>query len=531
MPEQIDIAVVASDLSSGVFRTIGQAMTGLISPGEAVSAVLQTVGQFVKEATDGFVDYASEVRNVMQLSGQTAEESSRVIQVLDDYKVKTESLSMAQKSLAKEGLSLTIDTLADLSDEYKSLGNNADKTSFLVKNFGRSGLQMAEAMEQGGKAIRDASSAVEDGLIVTQKGIAQAREYERQVDNLNDAWSAFTMSIGRVVVPALTSLITSETNWQAAQSEAGKHTDLSRIAIQELAVKIYEQKQAQTAATQATREASDAMKDGGLSAEQLAEKEKIAADAAKSMTDANNTLLGTIGSMQSAEDTYQSNGKKLLEERAKLEAEKATLRAQGWGETSQKIKDVDAALQNNTLELQKNADEYTKQGNKIVWDLVKTMFMADGTLSDQETQWLLDNGVAMGQFSEDTAKAAKGAIAEAQKISDAIQAIPDKTVNITVVTNSVAGYNQDLLSGKGHATGGSFMIPSSYGNEGFRMGNGDTASGGELVTITPRGGARGGGNISLSLNIASGMIQDPQEVGRQMVPALKYALREIGIVA
>lgn len=33
------------------------------------------------------------------------------------------------------------------------------------------------------------------------------------------------------------------------------------------------------------------------------------------------------------------------------------------------------------------------------------------------------------------------------------------------------------------------MIPMAYGNEGFRMGNGDTASGGELVTITPRGGS------------------------------------------
>ena len=40
-----------------------------------------------------------------------------------------------------------------------------------------------------------------------------------------------------------------------------------------------------------------------------------------------------------------------------------------------------------------------------------------------------------------------------------------------------------------NATGGDFLIPMSYGNEGFRMGNGDTASGGERVSITPRGGS------------------------------------------
>lgn len=38
-----------------------------------------------------------------------------------------------------------------------------------------------------------------------------------------------------------------------------------------------------------------------------------------------------------------------------------------------------------------------------------------------------------------------------------------------------------------HASGGSFLIPQSYGYEGFMMGNGDTASGGEKVTITPKG--------------------------------------------
>ena len=40
-----------------------------------------------------------------------------------------------------------------------------------------------------------------------------------------------------------------------------------------------------------------------------------------------------------------------------------------------------------------------------------------------------------------------------------------------------------------HASGGSFMVPSSYGYEGFNMGNRDTASGGELINVTARGQA------------------------------------------
>jgi hypothetical protein len=53
---------------------------------------------------------------------------------------------------------------------------------------------------------------------------------------------------------------------------------------------------------------------------------------------------------------------------------------------------------------------------------------------------------------------------------------------------------------RGHATGGDFMIPMSYGNEGFKMGNGDTASGGERVTITPKGGGGGGATYNIVIN-------------------------------
>jgi hypothetical protein len=51
-----------------------------------------------------------------------------------------------------------------------------------------------------------------------------------------------------------------------------------------------------------------------------------------------------------------------------------------------------------------------------------------------------------------------------------------------------------------HASGGDFMIPMSYGNEGFRLGNGDTASGGERVTITPRGESKSGATYNITIN-------------------------------
>jgi hypothetical protein len=41
------------------------------------------------------------------------------------------------------------------------------------------------------------------------------------------------------------------------------------------------------------------------------------------------------------------------------------------------------------------------------------------------------------------------------------------------------------VGGEQYADGGSFVIPSDYGYEGFNLGGMATASGGEVVTITP----------------------------------------------
>jgi hypothetical protein len=80
-----------------------------------------------------------------------------------------------------------------------------------------------------------------------------------------------------------------------------------------------------------------------------------------------------------------------------------------------------------------------------------------------------------------------------------------KTVTFNIVTVG-APPNLDTSSGSSnapvgthrtsHAAGGSFVIPQSFGNEGFAMGNNATASGGETVTVTPKGGSNNADIIS-----------------------------------
>jgi hypothetical protein len=67
------------------------------------------------------------------------------------------------------------------------------------------------------------------------------------------------------------------------------------------------------------------------------------------------------------------------------------------------------------------------------------------------------------------------------------------------------------------------MIPMSYGNEGFKMGNGDTASGGERVSITPRG--QQPDNASIQLAALVGAIPS----ARDNAKALARELMKMGI--
>jgi hypothetical protein len=127
---------------------------------------------------------------------------------------------------------------------------------------------------------------------------------------------------------------------------------------------------------------------------------------------------------------------------------------------------------------------------------------------------------------------AQAAIDKAAELEDEFLNLPtDHTMTITI--NTVGGmgtFEAPELAMRGrsvgvkrHASGGDFMIPMSYGNEGFKMGNGDTASGGERVSITPRG--QQPDNASIQLAALVGAIPS----ARDNAKALARELMKMGI--
>src|SRR3990167_8371980 len=108
MTERVTLVVEAKDAASGVMRAITSQFGALGSLVEELTAQevswgnvtqmatmmaingLKGVINGLKEAVNATLEYASEVRELSMISGQTTEETSRFIQVLDDYHLTTQ---------------------------------------------------------------------------------------------------------------------------------------------------------------------------------------------------------------------------------------------------------------------------------------------------------------------------------------------------------------------------------------------------------------------------------------------------------
>lgn len=204
---EIGIVISATDKASGVLKKIVGENKAMATAIGLAAIAITAAGVAASKAINEYVKYADEVRKLSQLNGTSARETSRLIQVTDDYKVSVQTLTMATRKLSQEGLSLTIDSLAKLSDEYNNLGSNADKTKFLLEKFGRSGLEMVEVMKQGGQAILDQSKAIDKNLILTEKQVKAARDYQFQQDALNDKMQGFKVAAGNYFLPYLIKIV------------------------------------------------------------------------------------------------------------------------------------------------------------------------------------------------------------------------------------------------------------------------------------------------------------------------------------
>lgn len=470
----------------GGLSDLGKTFSSVLPAGTAqfltLGGAIAWVGTSMMDALKGQIAYANNVREIAMISQTSTEEASRFIQVLDDYKLTTADATAATRAMKEQGLVPTIDTLARLSDAFLAIQDPAERMKFVQENLGRGGTKWIEILNKGSAALRAQGDGISKSLILTQKMVDESRKAEMAMDQWGDAVTGLKTAFAVQLLPSLTAVLNKENDLIRARQlakEAGLNVFLTTEKQAQYYIKLA---QAEREATEAMMLQTGAMDENTISAEENAR-------VTKEITDINTGMLGVIGDLQGATENYESTAKQLADERIQIENDRATAISQGWWENSEKVKEYDLALAENTQQTIDNKDEFARANLEIISGLVERKLMQDGVLTDEEFNWLLEKRLAWGLYTEDVVAKAQAAWKEADRITESINAIPtSKTTTIDVISSMTGTSGGGGTPKNAHATGGDFLIPMSYGNEGFRLGNGDTASGGERVSITPRGG-------------------------------------------
>ena len=513
----------------------------------AVAGSLVAAGYAIKKGFDAtvgtMVAYADQVRSIAQVSGLSAEESSKLIQITDDLKVSQEDLLKVMQKNGDE-YDYSVAGLAAMSDQYLALGSSQEKAAFMQERFGKSWGNFVELMEQGSATIVQAGDDINDALILDQKALDNAREYEKQIDELSDSWTAFKVAVGDAALPQTVNILDSlnkeieEENGKLVQSEKGWRMLLGPIGAAWNLIDIFTNKNKESVVS-----ADSARLSGLASLYATADANKLVAKTTEEMNTANTEFLNTLGQVQSVEEKYQEKAASLTEERIALEQEKNMLLSQGYSEQSAEIEQINAQLAENSQAAQANAAEHELANRRIVLSLLERKLTQDGVLDDNELNWLLEKGQAWGVYSQQVIDEARKAIAEANGVADAINNIPsNKSVSINVNTNyATAGADQIKSSSKqGRAFGGSVSAGKMYEVNELGMPELLTFGGKQMLMmpengngyVTPLGGVTGSGGVGgapIVVNVTMNSVvntADRERAKAELAPLITNAIRD-----
>jgi hypothetical protein len=169
----------------------------------------------------------------------------------------------------------------------------------------------------------------------------------------------------------------------------------------------------------------------------------------------------------------------------------ASLTDEQLKELSDTNKDMISTTEKFTDMTKLSAEEHQAATRKIILGMLEQKLSIDG-LDEKETNFLLEQGVKWGVYSDTAVEEMRAAMAEVNKLAGAVNGIPNKTVYVDVVTRQ---YSEDYRSrgieggliGRGYANGADFIVPPGFQNDSYPM----RVQSGERVQVTPAGKQEG----------------------------------------
>jgi hypothetical protein len=311
------------------------------------------------------------------------------------------------KMAQKDGIQPNIEGLAKLSDQYLALKPGVERTQFLLDKFGKSGMEMGKLMEKGGAGIREMSDAVDENLIMTQKGIDAADNYQEALDNWNDSIQAVKISIGNELLPVMTDLL-DHTSLNSRALEIMEEQGLStyhamgtvgyaaayKLAAQELEL------------SRNTEEATAAQEDNTAAQEEGADAAKALTDAEKDLSEAYRDRLDSIFDIQDAQDDFKG---KTLDLAAELQEaqQRLTEAKHEYGFGSEQANEAQANIDEVIAKQGELTADFEKNKAERMYALLEEKVMQDGILDEIDKSFLQSYALREGLISKQAVQQAR----------------------------------------------------------------------------------------------------------------------------
>lgn len=452
-------------------KTLGQqfkqSWTEINNAISVVKQAYQLLKGAVDETVGTFVTYAGRVREISQVTGQQAEEVSRLIQVTDDYKIRTETLNVVMRKMATEGMPLTIDSLAQLSDEYLKLEPGVERQIFLTEKFGRQGVDFAEAMLASGDALRNKSAAIADDLILTEAALKQARDYEIAQDNLSDAVLGLKIAIGQGLTPVIitgTNAVTEaigidqlfsraqELGIDVTRNNMYHRAELNGVIVTqaELLRLVTEAEQANTTTTldmaESIRDATTASDAAGISTD-------IFTGAIIDSTGALQQEQAEFGFIVGFAKQYETNlaNVNTAEENLRVAEENLVEVRAKWPEGNQHVIDAQTAVDGLKTKLGDAQQASLDATNEMIAGFLQAQLTADGSFTEADIIKVLNYRLAVGLLTKEAYDAALQSMAIATNLAN----IPAE-INTQININTTYTYTEQEPLVEPLAQGGAF---------------------------------------------------------------------------
>ena len=426
MANKVEIDVIANDLASAALDFVKMKLGAIGGTTAMVATASVAMGVAVVSslmaAKDAAQAYDQQVKELMLRTGGAAEETSRLIQTVDDAGISYETLSTAMRFAVKNGIEPNIESIATLSDEYLALNDPIARGQFLLDKFGRSGMDMARIMDKGGAAIMQMSKEVEKNLVVTDEAIKQSEEYRVNVDNLGDSFEGLKVVIGNKVIPVLNSFFTTIENGQRnaqARQEAWNQLRAEGLVIyDEEAVELRAAKILHDEWAASINTTTVAIQDNSTATQEA--------------LTSNGEMLSLIMNLQSATDTYAASQLTLTDQAKKLKdrllelGDRTNRNGDEWDDLTSQIRDNEQAM----LDLE---TQHAKSMERIAVDLFITKLQA-GEFTDEEYAMALQALESAGIIDKATVEMAKSfeenAQAEIIRTKDEVKALGQRAQDL-----------------------------------------------------------------------------------------------------